>query len=181
IVLQIMAGRSAYRHNSIAGALLYCGYGLLCFLTVQCLRKASQVKTLALIISVYGTAIAFVALLQGLAPNGKVYWLREPHLGGWIYGPYVNHNHYAGLMEMLVPIPLVFCFTRYAYGSRKNLAALAAALMASTVFLSGPRGGLRVLPLGLAIFATVVVSGQNNFKATLAICPIRVVVTVCLS
>ena len=177
IVLQIMAGRSAYRHNSIAGALLYCGYGLLCFLTVQCLRKASQVKTLALIVSVYGTAIAFVALLQGLAPNGKVYWLREPHLGGWIYGPYVNHNHYAGLMEMLVPIPLVFCFTRYAYGSRKNLAALAAALMASTVFLSGSRGGMLGLALEIAIFATVVIRGQRNFKTTLAIAAFLVVVT----
>ena len=32
-------------------------------------------------------------------------------MGGWIYGPYVNHNHYAGLMEMLVPIPLVLSLT----------------------------------------------------------------------
>jgi len=37
----------------------------------------------------------------------QLYWMRQPRSGGWIYGPYVNHNHYAGLMEMLVPIPLI--------------------------------------------------------------------------
>ena len=47
-------------------------------------------------------------MLQGVASNGKLYWLRSLPSDGWIYGPYVNHNHYAGLMEMLMPIPLVF-------------------------------------------------------------------------
>ena len=51
----------------------------------------------------------------------KLYWIRTPRFGGWIYGPYVNHNHYAGLMEMLAPIPLIFALTRRARGPRKAL------------------------------------------------------------
>jgi len=133
IFAQLMFGRSAYRYATFSGALLYCAYGMLCFLAAQCLRRGSQVKKLAVIVSVYGSAVALFALLQSLAPNGKLYWLREPRSGGWIYGPYVNHNHYAGLMEMLVPIPLVYCFTRYADGERRIIAFAAAAIMASTV------------------------------------------------
>ena len=51
--------------------------------------------------------MALFAVLQGMAPNGKLYWIRALEQGGNIYGPYVNHNHYAGLMEMLTPFPLV--------------------------------------------------------------------------
>ena len=65
-----------------------------------------------MVFSGYGFAVAMFALMQGIASNGKLYWLRTPQSGGWIYGPYVNHNHYAGLMEMLTPIPLVISLSR---------------------------------------------------------------------
>ena len=96
--------------------------------------------------------MASFALLQGLSATTRLYWLRTPRMGGWIYGPYVNHNHYAGLMEMLVPIPLVFSLTRGARGPRKIMAGMAAALMASTIFLSGSRGGMLafVVEMGIA-------------------------------
>jgi hypothetical protein len=67
--------------------------------------------------------MAMFALLQSLSSPDKLYWFRTPRSGGWIYGPYVNHNHYAGLMEMLFPIPLVFAFTRFARGRERWLAA----------------------------------------------------------
>ena len=169
VVLQLAAERTDYWQATLSAALLYCGYGMICFLATQVLRRASQAKNLALVFSAYGSAVAFMALLQGIAPNGKIYWMREPRLGGWIYGPYVNHNHYAGLMEMLVPIPLVFCFTRYAYGTRKNLAATAAAIMASTVFLSGSRGGMLALLLEIVVFAVIVITREKSLKAALTI------------
>jgi len=168
IFAQLMFGRSAYRYATFSGSFLYCAYGMLCFLAAQCLRRGSQVKKLAVIVSVYGSAVALFALLQGLAPNGKLYWLREPRSGGWIYGPYVNHNHYAGLMEMLVPIPLVYCFTRYAHGERRIIAGTAAAIMASTVFLSGSRGGMLALAVEMALFATALMTRERRPKAALA-------------
>lgn len=177
IALQWAGGRSAYRELTRAAALLYCAQGMLCFLSAQCLTRASQAKKLALIFSVYGSAVAFLALLQGIAPNGKIYWMREAQAGGWIYGPYVNHNHYAGLMEMLVPIPLVFCFSRYAYGTRKTLAAAASALMASTVFLSGSRGGMLALMLEILVFAVIVIAREKSLKAAFTIGTILLLLT----
>ena len=116
VALQVITGRTAYRYETLSSALLYCAYGLLCFLAVQCLRRTSQVKMLAIVVPVYGFAVAMFALIQSMSSNNKLYWLRMPRSGGWIYGPYVNHNHYAGLMEMLAPIPLVFALTRNARG-----------------------------------------------------------------
>src|ERR1700754_2661455 len=107
ILTQLVLGKTAYRHDSISIAMLYCAYGLLCFLATQTLVRASQARKIAVILAVYGFVLASMALVQGIAPNGKLFWVRQPRLGGWIYGSYVNHNHYAGLMELLVPIPLV--------------------------------------------------------------------------
>jgi O-antigen ligase len=169
ILLQLAAGRTAYRAETFSAALLYCAYGLLCFLVAQCLRKTSQVKVLGLVLSGYGFAIAMFALIQGIASNGKVYWLRTAESGGWIYGPYINHNHYAGLMEILTPIPLVISFADGVRRPRRALAALVAGVMASTIFLSGSRGGMAAFGVQMALLAGFLIARRKNWKATLAL------------
>ncbi len=42
-------------------------------------------------------------ILQHFTFNGKLYWVRELQYGGIPFGPYVNRNHFAGLMELLIP------------------------------------------------------------------------------
>jgi O-antigen ligase len=175
IGVQLATGRTAYRYETFSTGLLYCAYGMLCFLVIQVLRRTSQIQTLTLALSAYGFLVASFALLQSLSSNSKLYWLHTPRGGGWIYGPYVNHNHYAGLMEMLVPIPLVFSLTRGARGPRKILAGIAAALMASTIFLSGSRGGMLAFVMQVALLAVIVVWRQKNPKVTLALATFLVI------
>lgn len=169
ILWQLTTGRTAYRADTFSAALLYCTYGLLCFLVVQCLRRTSHVKALAWVFSVYGLTVAILALMQGITSNGKLYWLRTPHSGGWIYGAYVNHNHYAGLMEMLTPIPLVISFVGGVRGPRKALAVLAAAVMASTIFLSGSRGGMAAFAAQMMLLTAFLLTRRKNWTATLAL------------
>src|SRR5579864_966660 len=142
ILLQVVFRRSAYPHDTFSGAMLYCAYGMLCFLSSQVLLRSSQARKIAVILALYGFLVATLSLLQGIAPNGKLYWIRQPRLGGWLYGPYVNHNHYAGLMEILVPIPLILSFTRLADDKERLAAGISAAIMTGTIFLSGSRGGM---------------------------------------
>jgi O-antigen ligase len=168
IVLQLALGRSSYRYQSLSQARLYCAYGLLCFLVVQCLRRTSQVKALAQFISAYGFALASFAMIQGMDPNGKLYWLRKPSEGGWIYGPYVNHNHYAGLMEMLLPIPLVISLLHSVPGPRRALAGVAAAVMASTIFLSGSRGGMLAFVVQIVVLSAILLKRRKGGNMVLA-------------
>ncbi len=162
--VQIATGRTAYRYESLSHSRLYIAYGLLCFLVVQSLRRTSQIKILAQVFSWYGFALAMFALVQSVTSDGKLYWLRTPRSGGWIYGPYVNHNHYAGLMEMLIPIPLIACLSDSVEGPRKILAAGAAALMATTIFLSGSRGGMLAFAVQMGILAAVLIKRRTSRK-----------------
>ncbi len=150
--VQLLPGISAYRHATRGSLMLYLAYGAVCFLVTQTLTRTTHIRRLTTAAVFYGTWVAMFAVLQSLSSAGKLYWIRTPRFGGWIYGPYVNHNHYAGLMEMLVPIPLVFAFSRYAHGRERWIAASAAAFMGATIFLSGSRGGMISFALQVAVF-----------------------------
>ena len=175
IALQFVLRVSVYRHDSIAQAMLYCAYGMLCFLANQNLLRASQARKVALILALFGVTIACLALLQGVAPNGKLYWVRQPRLGGWIYGPYVNHNHYAGLMELLAPIPLIISLSRLADEKTRIAAGIAAAIMVGTIFLSGSRGGMLAIFVELAVLGIVLSRQRKSLRIAFAIAAFAVV------
>lgn len=169
VVSQLAFHRSAYPHDTVSLALLYFSYAILCFLAGQALLKSSQARTLALIFSLYGAVLASFALIQGISSNGKLYWLRQPRMGGWIYGPYVNHNHYAGLMEMLIPIPLVLSLTKLASSKTRAAAAAVAAVMVGTIFLSGSRGGMLAIIAELLILAILLIKQKQGLGTAIGV------------
>jgi len=168
ILVQVIFRTTAYSHDTISDAMQYCAYGMLCFLGTQTLTRSAQGRQIGVALTFYGFAIAAFALLQGLTFNGKLYWVRQPHLGGWIYGPYVNHNHYAGIMELLVPIPLVISFSRLTHERQRIAAGVAAAIMVSTIFLSGSRGGMLSVLMELAVLAAVVFRRKRTVRFGIA-------------
>jgi len=165
VILQCAIGSTAYRHATYSRLLLYLAYGILAFVTTQALRRPSQLRILAWMVCAYGALVASFALLQGLAPNGKLYWIWSLDQSGLIYGPYVNHNHYAGLMEMLTPFPLVLAVSRFTRHNRKLAAIAVAALMAGTIFLSGSRGGMVAFAVQIvALFVLLTRRPNKNWK-----------------
>jgi O-antigen ligase len=169
VLLQLLLRRSAYSYETISRAQLYLAYGLLCFLAVQSLRRTRDLARLAAIFSIYGFAVALFAVAQSLSSNGKLYWLRTPRFGGWIYGPYVNHNHYAGLMELLLPIPVVLLISRRVRPGPKLLLTFVALLMASTIFLSGSRGGMFAFVVQAAWLALYLGTRRKSPRTALAL------------
>jgi O-antigen ligase len=169
VLVQLFFRLTAYSHDTFGSALLYVAYALLAFLASQTLNRSGQAKTLACAVAAYGMALAVFGLLEGLSGTAKLYWLRTPRNGGWIYGPYVNHNHYAGLMELLLPVPLVMCLTRFTKGWMRTAAVVTAALMAGTVFLSGSRGGMLALMVELALLATFLLRMQTGPRVAASI------------
>ena len=169
VVVQALAGITAYQHVTYALLLLYFSYGMLAFVVTQTLRRSSQLRPLAWIVCGYGALLASFSLLQGIAPNGKLYWIWPLEQGGLIYGPYVNHNHYAGLMEMLTPFPLVLALSRHTRGNRKLVVAGIAALMAGTIFLSGSRGGMIAFGVQVIALAILLHPQRGAWKQPLAL------------
>jgi len=162
VLVQWLVGTTAYRHITYSHLLLYAAYGMLAFVVTQTLRRSSQFELVAKLFTGYGAAVASFAVLQGLAPNGKLYWIWPLEQGGSIYGPYVNRNHYAGLMEMLIPFPLVLAATQFTNGSRKIAVAGIAALMAGSIFLSGSRGGMAAFVAQMVVLGVLLVRKREG-------------------
>jgi len=140
VVLQITLNLSAYRYASLISGTQYLAYALVFFVAVQSLGAESSSKATIWIFTVFGFALAVFAIIQDFAGNGKIYWLRSIH-AGWIFGPYVNHDHYAGIMEMLLPFPLVLSLSRLVTGGKRALVGFAAIVMAGSIFLCQSRAG----------------------------------------
>lgn len=169
VTAQIAFHVSAYRHDTISGAMLFCAYAMLCFLATQMLIRSSQARKIAVILGLFGFAFAAFALLQSIAPNGKLYWIRQPRMGGWIFGSYVNHNHYAGLMELLVPIPLVISLSHLTDERERIAAGVASAVMIGTIFLSGSRGGMLAIFVELVIVAVLMLRRKKTARIAVSL------------
>jgi O-antigen ligase len=173
ILLQIVLRRSAYAYVTKYEALQYVSYGIVLLIAAECVRDERARKIFALAIVGFGALYAFFALVQELTPNGKIFWIHAPRFHGSIYGSYVNHDHFAGLMEMLTPIPLVLTMGRILKGGIRALVGFSTVLMATTIFLSGSRAGMIAFVLEIAVFAALTYAQRRSPRVaigSLAVC-----------
>jgi O-antigen ligase len=154
VLWQAAAGRSAYPYVTEAEGMKYATYLILFFLVSQT-GEPEDWRRLMMALVAFGFLLAMFAIIQDLTSNGKLYWLRVPTRGGSIYGPYVNRNHYAGLMEMLTPFAIVAALSRSLSSERRALMAFAAIIMGGSIFLSRSRGGLLALAVQLLVLGVV--------------------------
>jgi len=155
IFAQVALRKSAYWYVTEYDALKYVSYGILLLIGAESVREEQARKIFAQVMVIFGALYAFFALSQELTANGKIFWVHDTQFPGSIYGSYVNHNHYAGLIEMLVPIPFVLSMGNVLKGGKRVLVGFCAVLMASTIFLSGSRGGMLTFVLEMVFFSAL--------------------------
>jgi O-antigen ligase len=85
------------------------------------------------------SAISILAMAQQLTGTRAIYWTLTPPLG-WIFGPYVNHNHYGGLLEMLIPLSVGYVLSRPAYSLSRVLLWILVGIALISVWASASRG-----------------------------------------
>ena len=155
VAVQLVFGISVYRYATVQETFRQLAYGLLMFVAIQCFHSRQQIQRFLFGMSVFGFLLAVFAILQDLTSNGKLYWVRPPMVKAWAYGPYVNHSHWAGLMELLTPLPLALLMRQRATPPEKALLGFAALMMGSTIFLSGSRGGMISFAMQVVFGATL--------------------------
>jgi O-antigen ligase len=141
LCVQIATNTTVYRYATLLMGLQYVAFSTLLFLAFQVVEDKRSAKVFLLTMGLFGFAVATFAICQDLIAHGKFYWAQTPLAPASVFGTYVNHNHYAGLMEMLTPLALVLSVTRLVNGGQRMLAGLAAVLMAGSIVLSGSRSG----------------------------------------
>src|SRR5207302_8690784 len=91
-------------------------------------------------------SLGLFAILQIASGTDQIYGMVDTP-GNLHFGPYVNPNHYAGLMEMLVPVAVLYIVGRHRRSSvaASLLLAVIATVAVTALLLSGSRGGLLAL------------------------------------
>ena len=134
---------------------------LLFWVTVNHLQARDQVDRIVRVVMTTGFGLALLGIIQHFAGNGKLYWVRELTQGGSLFGPYVNRNHFAGYMEMVIPLTIGYIVANRRptsdgrdgwrnrllhwgtpQASRSLLAFFSGLIMSVALLLTGSRAGL---------------------------------------
>ncbi len=168
--------------------LKFLAYAALFVVVYNLVDSRSRLLRMTRALVTFAFLVAFVGLLQDLSGVERVYGIKALRYGGSPYGPYVNHNHFAGLMEMMIPLTFALLLRRIlrpssgGVGTRVTpqgvslsdgepprgeragqaiLLGLALAVMSTALLLSLSRGGLIALALSTGVMtAMLVVRGR---------------------
>jgi O-antigen ligase len=121
------------------------------------LAAGEWLRRLGWFAAVFGLALAGFALLQHFTWNGRIYWVRElSYAGSEPFGPFVNRNHFAGQMELLMGIPLALAVTGAVKGQTRFFFSLAVVVMGVAAAASLSRGGM--LSVTVEVLAVMILS-----------------------
>jgi O-antigen ligase len=149
------AARLTLDRSETRQALVLLGVDLVFFfLAVQLFAGAGNrtLRVFGLVVLVFAGSVGLFAILQDASGVHKIYGIVETP-GGVLYGPYVNRNHFAGLIEMLTPVAILYIAGR---NEKFSLEASAWRISAATValaslLLSGSRGAFLALAVEILI------------------------------
>jgi O-antigen ligase len=151
VVLQIALHRTADPYASFSEAWLCIAYAILLFIAVQ-LLEGTCAERFVQVLAAFGFIYVLFAISQGFTSDGRIFWAIKPRSGS-VYGSYVNHNHYAGLIELVFPFLLVWTLEVSLPMAKRIVLIFSSVLMLASVFLSGSRGGLLSLIAEIALVA----------------------------
>jgi O-antigen ligase len=75
------------------------------FLAIHSLRHPPRILAVYRLLIVIGTFVALLGIAQSVWSNGKIYWRYESG-SGTHFGPFVNHNHFAGYLQLALGLCL---------------------------------------------------------------------------
>jgi O-antigen ligase len=166
--LQLTIGSTAVPFFTRIELLKFSALLALFFLCMQSYRTRVQWRNFIWFLLSLGFAVSLFAILQHFTFNGKLYWVRELKYGGIPFGPYVNRNHFAGLMELLIPPGLAIQILGAERRDQLPLVTLFTMLPIGALFLSASRGGIIGFAAEVAFLVILVVARRREKKVLVA-------------
>jgi O-antigen ligase len=168
-LIQLGFHTSAYAYATKLELLQILAYAAVFFAACNFWQEATDRGRILKLLTIFGFLVALFAIIQGLASNGNIYWLVTPRFGGAVYGPYVNRNHYAGLMEMLAPVPFALATVRGKNLEQRLLLMFSGTLMGISIFTSQSRAGMASFALEMLLFSVVLLRVRRSIRTGAAI------------
>lgn len=155
-LFQYGARFTAYPYLTKLELLRLTAYLLLFFLALQVFQTIQERQRLVWFLLVLAFVVSVFAIIQSFTFNGKIYWFRELRYGGIPFGPYVNRNHFAGLVELLAPLGLAILVLRAVRPDQLPLVALFTVVPIGALFLSASRGGIASFLIELGLLSILI-------------------------
>ena len=145
--LQLAAGLTVYPNATIVELLRWTTYAAVFALAFWYFRHRDDVTWLLRVLILFSLLLATVATMQHFAGNGKVFWLFSVpgYQDGSGMGPFLNHDHYASYMALIIPMAMLRAFDE---PQRRTTYILAAAAMYASVIAGTSRAGSLLVHCG---------------------------------
>jgi O-antigen ligase len=137
---------------------------LLFFLTVQAFRTRSDLKLLAWFLMGFGFCVAVLGIAQNYTSHDVIYWFRPLTEGGNPFGPYVDCDHFAGFMELIVPVGMSLVAFRGVREEQIVFAGVLTLVPIIALVLTASRGGIVSLVFELGLLAVLMRERKTRFQ-----------------
>ena len=141
-LVQSLVGLSVYPYASKIELLKAGVFLLFFFLTVESFQTLEEWRSFVWFLVILGSVVSLLAIVQYFTFNGKLYWFRVLPHGIVPFGPFVNHNHFAGFVELISPLGLAMLLTGAVRRDKLPLLILLSVLPIGALALSASRGGI---------------------------------------
>jgi O-antigen ligase len=167
-VLQLALHWSADPFFTRVELLRFSAYFIIFFLSAQVFREREDLVKLTWFLVLLGFSVSLLGIIQHFTSDNTIYWIRLPQ-GGNVFGPYVNRNHFAGFVELVVPVGLALLVFR---GVRRDLFPMAGLLTivpVGALILSGSRGGIVCFAFEVGVLALLARTRKGLEGATIIV------------
>lgn len=168
--------------------------------SVNVFRKRERIGSALRWIVLFGFALSIFGIVQRLSWNGRIFWVFPVDPEASPFGPFVNHNHFAAFLAMLVPVAtgmLMDEARRLSYSTtarsstfaihgpepfaRLLLAAFVVAVMAGALVLSASRGAVLALGAAFLLYGGALLVQRRVSRPEALVAVVLLVASVALS
>jgi O-antigen ligase len=168
-LFQCIFHATAYRFLTRTELLRFAAYFIVFFLVAQVFRDRAALTNLAWFLILICFAVSLLGITQHFTSQGEIYWFRTLGPNSDPFGPFVNRNHFAGFVELTLPMGLALMVFR---GIRRDMFPLATVLTIvplSAVILSGSRAGIICVAFEVGVLALLVRSRRAKEGPRMAV------------
>lgn len=160
--VQLFFGATAYPFLTGVALLKISACSLVFFLTGQAFRSRRDLRLLAWFLMCFAFAAAVFGIAQNFTSHYALYWYRPLTGGGEPFGPYVNRNDFAGLMELLAPVGLSLMLFRGVRREQMPFVGILTVAPVVALVLTGSRGGITSFAFEIGLLSLIVYAKRSR-------------------
>ena len=147
---------SVYPYATLHALLKLIVYLTLFLMAVSLAERKEGLRMVVRGLVFFGFILSVFALLQKAAWNGRIYWFREVPTNSNPFGPFVNRNHFAGFINMLIPFGIAMSI-QARENAKRFLYIFLSVVMGVALFFSLSRGGIISFLVSFTFFSVTII------------------------